>query len=295
MKMHLAVRIGISLGWVSWMAAPQLAFPAGSPPAARADLESSAVATPAVEIKGPAEQRAVAQAHYLTARSLEASGKQREALSHYHSFLSGDAGEPDLVAHIAELTLNYRGEDAAMELLEKGVKAHPDSPDPLGNLIQFCLTHGNAQNGLLQRAARTADQALKAFPDHAANYTAVVKLHLSQGQRDEAGKVLDSAFHKAKGDASFWLELARMAQEVWPLADQENRQAHVALNNAYMVRARDSANVAKDQAALIQIADYFLFSNQLDQAASICEALTAGPHGLEARKRLVRLYEAMER
>ncbi|HEY2574172.1 MAG TPA: tetratricopeptide repeat protein, partial [Verrucomicrobiaceae bacterium] len=45
----------------------------------------------------------------------------------------------------------------------------------------------------------------------------------------------------------------------------------------------------------IEAADYFLFSNQLPVAAEICDQVVRQGGGIEARSRLVRLYEAMEK
>ncbi|WP_075090142.1 hypothetical protein [Verrucomicrobium spinosum] len=97
------------------------------------------------------------------------------------SFLKGDAGEPELVAHIAELTLNFQGEEAAVALLEQAIKSHPKSPEPSANFIQFCLTHGSAENGLLARAAKVAEQALSSFPQDAAAYETAVRFISPRG------------------------------------------------------------------------------------------------------------------
>lgn len=295
MKMHSAVRFSISLGL---MASGLIPATLGAAVPALADLDANAPAQPAHQLAGAAEQHAVALAHYLTARNLEASGKVREALPHYLSFLKADAGEPELVAHIAELTLNFQGEEAAVALLEQAIKSHPKSPEPSANFIQFCLTHGSAENGLLTRAAKVAEQALSSFPQDAAAYETAVRLHLTQGRRNEASAVLERALtpdFAKPSSATFWLQLARMAQEVWPIADQERRADHLGKVNAFITKAREQAQGARDPDALIQVADYYLFSNQLDQAAAICEDMVARSNSLDARKRLVRLYEAMER
>lgn len=301
MNKHRAVRFGISLGLVAsgWSVLhPRPALAAGP---VRVDLESSQSAMPGQQLAGAGEQRAVALAHYLVARNLEVAGRGREALPHYLNFLKGDTGEPDLVAHIAELAQNYQGQAQAVALLEQAIKAHPASPAPSQSLVAFCLTHGTPENGLLARALQVAEEAVARFPREAGVYEGLVKLHLTQGRREQAAQVLQRAIEQAAsspglpGDAAFWMGLARLAQEVWPIADQENRAAHVALVNAFVSRARQAAQAAWDETALIGVADYFLFSNQLDQAAAICEELVARSSSLDARKRLVRLYEAMER
>jgi tetratricopeptide (TPR) repeat protein len=184
-----------------------------------------------------------------------------------------------------------------VNLLESVVKAHPKSPDPLANLVDFCLTHGNDKNGLLTRAEEAARQGLQMFPKSRRAYEAAVGLHLSRGQREEAAKVLEEAKSLTHDDGDFWLGLARLAQEVWPVADEHQRAAHLANINPFAAKALEAARKHRATAGemLLQISDYYLFSNQLAPAAAICEDLVTRNNSLDARKRLVRLYDAMER
>src|SRR5262245_51545409 len=78
----------------------------------RAEVQANAAATGDQALKPGGEKVAAAHAHFLTARMLEEEGRMREALGHYLAFLRNHAGEPELVAHIAELALDYQGLDA---------------------------------------------------------------------------------------------------------------------------------------------------------------------------------------
>jgi tetratricopeptide (TPR) repeat protein len=106
---------------------------------------------------------------------------------------------------------------------------------------------------------------------------------------------MDDAAKQNVADPRFWLRSGRMAQDVWPIADADKRRANVQKINPFFEKARDLALAAKDQEAAIAAADYFLFSNQLPAAAEICEKVVKQGGGLEARSRLVRLYEALEK
>ena len=261
----------------------------------KADVQSSAAAVADLALKADAETRAAAHAHFLTARMLEEEGRMRESLGHYLAFLQGSTGEPELVAHIAEMALHYRGLEAAVGLLDEAIKAHPGQPEPYVNFTQFALTHADEQNGLLARAAQVAEAAVTRFPSSATAHENAVRLHLAQERRDAAMLALDRAAKQDVADPRYWLDLGRLALEVWPLADGEQRAAHLAKVNPFYEKAAQRAQAAKDEDAELRAADYFLFSAQIEKATALCEAVVRRSGSLDARKRLVRLYDAQER
>jgi tetratricopeptide (TPR) repeat protein len=274
----------------------------------KAHVQSNAATASDLALKAEKEKLATAHAHFLTARMLEDEGRMREALGHYLAFLRGSMGEPELVAHIAELALDYQGLEAAVALLEESIKANPERAEPFANFMQFALTHSDEKNALLPRAAALAEEAVKKFPTSAESYVAAVRLHLAEAlrtkrelggeadkHREAAHKVLDLALKQNVPDPAFWMELGRIALEVWPLADSENRAAHMAKVDPFFERAIQRAQAAKDEGAELRVADFYLFSNQIDKAAAICEGAVKRTGSLDSRKRLVRLYEALER
>jgi tetratricopeptide (TPR) repeat protein len=292
----------LSIGLALMTAAPLLHA------AEKAGLQASAQAAPDLALKPEQEKLATAHAHFLTARMLENEGRMREALGHYLAFLQHDPGEPELVAHIAELALDYQGMDAAVKLLEESIKANGHRPEPYANFTQFALTHADEGDGLLTRAAALADEAVKRFPFDSQGYTVAVRLHLADALRAKmaggkdadthvaaAEKVLDQAGKQNVPDPGYWLGLGRIALEVWPLADGENRATHLAKVNPFFEKATQRAQAMKDEEAELRAADYYLFSNQIDKAVGICEAVVKRTGSLDSRKRLVRLYDAMER
>lgn len=261
----------------------------------RADVESSQPAPPELALQNPGEKVAAAHAHYVSARLLENEGRMREALGHYLAFVKTGAASPELVAHVATLALDYQGMEAALKLLEDAMQASPASPQPFINFTRFALTQATPENGLLAKAATAVEQALTRFPQQAGAYENAARFYLSQNDRPKAAEVLERAAKQPSTDTDYWLGLGRVAQEVWPLSEGDVRADHLAHVNVFfdkaMLRARESAN---DDAEL-HIADYYLFSNQLDRAATICEGMVQRNGSLDARKRLVRLYDALER
>lgn len=258
------------------------------------------------QLAAAGEQRASALAHYLSARMSEDAGKMREALDHYLAFLKSDQGDATLVGHIAELAMNYQGLEPAVKLLEDQIKANPTTPDAQLSLINFALTHGNEENALLTRAATAADQALTKFPKNAEIYIITVRLQLAMAQSEKdalkmkaakakAAQTLELAAKQTSTEAAYWLDLGRIAQEVWPLGDPEHRKEHLAKINGYFEKALAQATAASDEEAQVQVADYFLFSNQFDRSLAINEAVVKRSGSIDARKRVVRLYEALDK
>ncbi len=260
-----------------------LAPPRISPPAADLQLASKR------------EKLASAHAHLVTAWLLEESSQPREALGHYLAFIENGDADTALVAHIADLVLAYQDMNSALKLLEAQITAHPDSPQPSVHLIRFALKHADEHESLSAKASAAVKEMLRKFPRDATAYENAAALHLAQGKRGEAIKVMDDAAKQNITDPHFWLRTGRMAQEVCPIADADKRAANVQKINPFFEKARDLALTTKDQAAAIAAADYFLFSNQLPAAAEICEKVVKQGGGLEARSRLVRLYEALEK
>ena len=271
-----------------------------------AALPREEVASKDQQLAASGELRAAANAHFLSARMLEDAGKMREALDHYLAFLKTDQGDAELVNHIAELAVNYQGLDSAVKLLEDQIKANPSSPDAQLSLINFSLTHGNEENGLLTKTAAISEQALTKFPKNAEIYIVTVRLQiaLAQFEKDpakmkaakaKASQTLELAAKQTSTESSYWLDLGRIAQEVWPLSNPEIRAENLKKINGFFDKALTQATAEKDEDAQIQVADYFLFSNQFDRSLAVNEAVVKHSGNIDARKRVVRLYEAMDK
>ena len=227
---------------------------------------------------------------------LEDAGKAREALGHYLAFMEG-GGEVDaeIVARIADMLLAYHDVSTALDVLERRIKALPDSPEPIVNMTLFCMKHSDEHKELMDRALKTAEQGMAKLPSSGEVYVNAARLHLLRNEREKAAQILERAARQGSKDAAFWLATGRVAQDVWPIADQEKRQENLAKINPFYQKARDMALLAKDDDVALQAADYFLFTNQLPDATAICEKVVKQSGSLDARKRLVRLYEAMEK
>lgn len=235
-----------------------------------------------------------ALADYSCALQFEAAGRMREALKHYLRVFQVDPSNADLAAHTAELALRYDGLDRARSILEEAVAANPRKPEPYLHLARFCMTYGPDDPGLQAVASSTLAVALERFPDSGEVYTAVVMMHLTGQKREQAIAVMEKAAEREVPDPEFWLETGRAAQRVWPLGEMGDRQEHLDRVNPFFENALRYAtgNDEESSEARLEVARFFLLSNQPERALAICEQLAGRPDGLVARKLLFRLYEA---
>ncbi|HCN27506.1 MAG TPA: hypothetical protein DIT64_01715 [Verrucomicrobiales bacterium] len=263
-------------------------------PAQNADLSLPPVdAAAGRRLQAGGERVASALAHYSTALRLEVENNPRAALEHYLKALEVDPSNASLAMHTAELAYSFRGRETAVALLEKTVEANPDAPEPYLNLARFCATYAPDDPFENDRAKLTLDRALKRFPRSAEVHGFAAVTLLSQGQRDEAARVLDGAARQNVSDSQHWLTLGRAAQKVWPLGQAEMREEHTARVNVFFQNALRHAP-ADDEAARLEVARYYLLTNQLRPARDLCLEISRQTGSLQARKLLHRLHESFE-
>ncbi|WP_206170786.1 tetratricopeptide repeat protein [Phragmitibacter flavus] len=237
---------------------------------------------------------ASAHAHYLLARQLESEGHMREALRHYLAYLE-QGSFSEMIPHIASFAAVYDGLDAAMDILDRAIESQPDNPQPAITLTQMALTRAANDDQLQERAAKVLARTLEKFPDRAEVYENAVSYYLALGKKDEAQSLLEKALLVKQQDPLFWLSLGRSAQELWPLADSDHRDAHLPKINPYLAKATALALGQGNEEASLQAMDFYLFTNQFPEAIAACEAVVKQKGSLEAHKRLWRLYDASER
>lgn len=252
-------------------------------------------AAPDFQLNANGAKSAEAHAHFLSARMLEDAGQMREALGHYLEALKSDPLNPELLEKTVGIAADYGSVDQALGLLRDAVKLPAATAELYAVFIRFCSTHPGENNASFKVASDLVNEALTRFPKDARAYETAVDFHLTQGRRAEAVLVMEKAAKQDVKDAEFWLRIGRVAEDVWPLADAEFRADHLKKVNAFMARALPFATAQNNEDATLQVADYYLLSNQQALSASVCEGLVKRNGSLEARKRLIRLYEAMER
>ncbi len=264
-------------------------------PQQRADLSlPTPESPPSLELSSGGARTAEALAHYSSALQFEKAGKQREALDHYLAVLEVDPANPQIAMHAAELAYSFKGRPEAIALLEKAVKASPNQPEPYLNLARFCATYAPDDPFENDRAKQTLDTALKNFPKNAEVSAFAALTHLTRGARDEAIQVLDAAARQTVTQSSYWLTLGRAAQQVWPLAQVEMREEHLSRVNPFFEKVLRFASANQGDTVRLEVARYYLLTNQLELARDLCEKIAAQSGNLQARKLLYRLYDGFE-
>lgn len=263
------------------------------------------------------DQRAAALAHYSSALRFEELGRLRDALKHYREVLKLDPSNAELAAHTAEIAMSFSGRDEALRILRDSMIANPSSSRPYLNLAAFLSTYASDDPFEADSAARAIDEALRKFPGDAEVYREAVMFYLAHPQaselsvpnaaaakasaagrpasvsgRDAAARVLEGALRQQVTDPAFWLAVGRVAQETWPLGQQELKEQHRARVNPFFENALRHASGANAEETSLQVAQYYVLTNQLAPATAICEKLAAGHRSVRARKMLFRLYEA---
>lgn len=260
-------------------------------------LAMAAVEPPALDLQlnAGAAKTAEAHAHLLKARVLEDAGQMREALGQYLEALKSDPANAELLEKTAGIAADYGSMEQALVILRDAVKSPAASPELYAVVIHFCTTHPGDHNALLKLAYNLAEELPKRFPQNAAAYECAVEFQLAQSQRAAAIQAIQQALKQDVKSAEFWLRTTRVAEDIWPLDDDDFRAQHLKKVNPYLERALQSATEQNNEDATLMVADYYLQSNQLAQAASVCEVIVKRNGSLEARKRLVQIYEAMEK
>ncbi len=269
--------------------------PVSAAPSPRADLSLPAVKVapaPDLTLAVTGESRAAALAHYSMALQLEEQGKMREALGHYREVLRADPANAELAARAADIAMNFSTREEAFQILRDCIRAVPGSPKPLLNLAGFLTTYASDDPFENDAAAKALEEALSKFPRHAEVYRAAVMHHLTKNARDAAIRVTNQALKQDVADPAFWLTLGRVAQEVWPLGQQELRQEHRDRVNPFFENALRRAANGDAETVKLDVARYYLLTNQLAQATGVSEKLAAEHNSVQARKMLYRLYEA---
>lgn len=268
---------------------------ASTPESSHADLSLAKISQDPthLELRTDGAARAGAIAHFTTALQLESAGKMREALEHYLEVLKVDPANAELAAHTAELTNHYQSREKAVAVLEKAKASRPDEPAVYLNLIRFLSTYVPDDPFERDRTRLLISEALTRFTRNAEVVCFAVRHYLSQGQRDQAITAIEQASQSDAKQPEYWIELGRAAQELWPLAQIEMKEVHTKRVNFFFQRAL-ACSATKDEIAKLEIAQYYVLSNQLDLARSVCEQLSKETGNLQARKILFRLYEASE-
>lgn len=259
--------------------------------ATKADLSlpDPRVADPALALDSSESDVAAAMAHYLLAQEHLQEGRLRSALPHLTKSAMLDPRHLSLVAQCAELVMQYESREAAVQLLKDNLARCPDEPGAHFNLIRFLSTYVSEDPFTRDDSLALVEDMLGRFPANSEVLVFAVLHHLSMNQRPKAAALLEGCLQRELhwNQSKPWMELARVAQEVWPLGQPDELEKHAAKIQPFLDRALALApDSAIGDEIRLEVARQYLLSNQLSQARALCESMQRTRNPLPAAKML---------
>lgn len=234
--------------------------------------------------------RGEALAHYSRAVAYEQKKDLDGALREFSEVLRLMPENVALAQRVAHLLAETGQKKEARAVLERALQVQPQSYQAMIGFSDYLWTY-HADNRLdRERALALAEQAQEKFPDEAAVYDHLIRLYLIGRQVDKAKVAINAALQRPSPDPFFWLEIARIAQGVWPLKTSEGQEP-VLLNNIYQKVLDHSKNQVQVQEA---VAGFYHSSYQPEKARALYEKIIVEhPDRLDVRKRLAAVYQVL--
>lgn len=231
------------------------------------------------------KRKSAALAHYALGRSLEARGRMLEALDAYREVLENQPDQHFLARKTAYLLARNGSNDEALALLEKSLAENPDEPFAYISLSEYLATYRGEDDASRRRAYEVIEEALEKFPDETAVYEHLVRLYHTNHRSDEAREVLEGAVSLANADPRFWLELGKIAAQLWPPSEEDD------LADRLFQNAFDQAG--SDAEVIETVGDYYHSTGRFDRAISAyAGVIEQSPDRLDVREKLARVYGA---
>jgi tetratricopeptide (TPR) repeat protein len=245
---------------------------------------------PGLDLQARGRLKGVALAHYSRAVAFEQQKNLDGALRELSEVLRLMPENVDLALRVAHLLAATGQKKEGRTVLEQALQIQPQSYQALIGFSDYLWTY-HAENHLdRERALALAEEALEKFPDEAVVYDHLIRLYLIGRQVEKAKSAINTALQRSSPDPFFWLEIARIAQGVWPLKTSEGQEP-VLLNNIYQKVLDHSKNQVEVQEA---VAGFYHSSYQPEKARVLYEKIIAEhPDRQEVRKSLAAVYQAL--
>ena len=223
---------------------------------------------------------------YYAGIQLAKQKQPAQALEIYLKVLALDPTNVRLAKRVADTYVLAGQPNEALAMLESMLKSNPDRPDVYIHLSEFCARNHNNNLAIKDRAFALAKEAVSRFPAEPRVYGNLIALHLLESQRDEAGAVVEKAAARNEPRASYWLQLAGQAAEVWSPRQRPENLAKV----AGLYRRAEQAE-PQDPSTRQAVADFFALHGQHAEALPRYESASAArPDDLKLREKLALTY-----
>jgi len=256
-----------------------------------APSQASVVPQPAQERDGTRQlsadgaRRSQAMLLYTRASRLLAEKGSAAALPVFREAMALDPGNSRLAGKVASLAAAAGQPGEARRLLEVAVAKSPTDPAPLAALARFLLAHQDDNVQSHGEALTTIRTAVAKFPGSPEICAMAVRLYVSGQRRDEAQAAVRATLAKGSSDAEFWLAMAPIARDAFPLDDPDTRAAHLAIVGGCVEKAMSLA--PKDPRVMEEAAGFYaLIRDHTKAAACYRQLITLQPGNLPARRQL---------
>ena len=202
-----------------------------------------------VLLSNEGKNRSQALAHYALGRGLENQGQTERAIASYLKVLELQPGHHVLARKTAYLLAQSGQQEAGRHLLEGILTKNPGEVYAHIALSEYLATYHSGDPAVHERSIKVIEQAVEEFPDEAAVYEHIVKLHLAANRKEEARAILQKAISRENKDSVYWLRMGKLAQGLWPLrpesGDFEKKRLNDIYQKALKLRRRGSRQTRK--------------------------------------------------
>ncbi|MGK0184644.1 MAG: tetratricopeptide (TPR) repeat protein [Verrucomicrobiales bacterium] len=263
-----------------------------------------------VQLSDVGEKRIRAQLAFARGAQFYSKGDLTAAQQAFESALQLDPSNVELAMRLARIAAALSQPQHGLQILRASLTRNPENVKGYLHLAEFCESvadlldrqavtdeSGTSESEAAMLRVQAEDVALRAvekFPQYPSVYWRLLRQYLAQDRKAHAQAMMRLAIAREDTDPYYWLEMGQQAQQAWPLADQEQFDAHLDILNSVYARA---LVVAGDSAEVIdQIADYFSQTRQYDRAVELYgRVIDLNPGMLLTREKLARVLGVLER
>ena len=249
------------------------------PSAANTVPEKSAQASAPDDLRlsPSSERRARALEEFANALLAEDNAETEKALAGYRRALDADPSYTELALKVAFELLQGNDAPAAIQVLKDAAKAAPKNPAPVVFLAQVYDKHLRKP----ELAAKFAEQALTLDPEHLPALATCFEVYAENGLLPKAEQLLERLARSKSPSPQLWIQIGELQARLWLKDDSTPSPESKAKMDASYRRAAENAH--GDPEVLGKVADYFVLSKQIREAAALYEsALASKPATAEA-------------
>ena len=225
-----------------------------------------------------------ALAHYAAGVSLEARVGAASALPEYEKAFELDPKNAALAGRLAQIYLSQKERDKALALLDRAIKANPDSPEPW-----FWTGVAHRTGDELPLAISDFQNALKRKGDHLPSIRALVEAYFQKDMLNEVPALLEHAFNQNSTDAPFWVGLGDLYMFV--LKQKPSLASLISSRHTVECYQKARKNNPRDPEILLRLAETQMTANNYAGAAdAYAMLLKLRPDLTQLRERLATAY-----